>query len=188
VQGFSSWKTVKGFTAVMRLFFALWPPEHVARALAAEARVLARRFGGKATREETVHMTLAFLGELGDERLPEVIAVARRVRAEPFDLLVDRLGVWRHKRLIWAACPATAPLRALARDLRERLRAADVACDEPGRFVPHLSLVRRAGDMPPELPAIEPLSWPCGGFALVRSRLTEAGPDYLDVAEFPCGG
>ena len=145
----------------MRLFFALWPPERVARALATKAHVLARRFGGKPTRWETMHMTLAFL--------------------------VDRLGVWRHHRLIWAACPAVPPLRALALDLRERLRAADVACDEPRRFAPHLSLVRKAGDVP-EPSAIEPLPWPCGGFVLIRSRLTEAGPDYLNVAEFPCGG
>jgi 2'-5' RNA ligase len=172
----------------MRLFFALWPPEHVARPLACQARALARRFAGRAARRETMHMTLAFPGELGDERLPAVLAAARRVRAEPFELLVDRLGVWRRQRLIWAGCPAAPPLRALVLDLGERLRAADVVCDEPQRFIPHLTLVRKAGDAasPAELPAIEPLPWPCGSFALVRSRLTEDGPDYLTVAEFPC--
>ncbi|MDR2450757.1 MAG: RNA 2',3'-cyclic phosphodiesterase [Candidatus Accumulibacter sp.] len=171
----------------MRLFFALWPPEPVARALACAARALARSFGGRAARRETIHLTLAFPGEVADERLPEVIAAARRVRAEPFELLVDRLGVWRRQRLIWAGCPVAPPLRALVLDLRERLRAAEVACDEPQRFVPHLTLVRKAGDAASaELPAFGPLPWPCGNFALVRSRRTEAGPDYLVVAEFPC--
>ena len=43
----------------MRLFFALWPPEHVAAALAAEADALARKFGGKPTRQETVARALS---------------------------------------------------------------------------------------------------------------------------------
>jgi 2'-5' RNA ligase len=173
----------------MRLFFALWPPEHVACLLASEAYALARRFGGKAARRETIHLTLAFLGEVADERLPVVVAAARRVKAEPFELLVDRLGIWRRQRLIWAGCPAAPSLRTLALDLRERLRAVDVVCDELPRFLPHLTLVRKAGDAgsPVELPAIRPLPWPCRSFSLVRSRLTQAGPDYFIVAEFFCG-
>lgn len=175
----------------MRLFFALWPPEPVAEALAGEARALAHRFGGKPTRRETIHVTLAFLGEVEDGRLPEVVAAARRVRAEPFELRVDRLGYWCHNRLIWAGCSDVAPaLQALADALREQLRAAGIGCDESQRFVPHLTLVRkvRVNPSPEDLPGMAPLSWPCREFVLVRSRQTDAGSDYLAVAEFPFDG
>ena len=173
----------------MRLFFALWPPESVAETLAAEAHALAHRFGGKATRRETIHLTLAFLGEVDDARLPQVIEAARGVRAGPFELRIDRLGYWRHNRLIWAGCSAEAPpLRELADALRERLRAAGTPGDEAQGFVPHLTLVRNARvAAPAELPALEPLAWRCEGFVLVRSRRTEAGAGYLAVAEFPGG-
>ena len=52
----------------MRLFFALWPPEDLSRALADGAEALARRFGGKPARRETIHLTLAFLGEVDAAR------------------------------------------------------------------------------------------------------------------------
>jgi 2'-5' RNA ligase len=172
----------------MRLFFALWLPEEPSRKLAAEARALARRFGGRAVRQETMHLTLAFLGEVADERLPAVIEAARLVRSEPFEWLVDRLGYWRRPRLIWAGGPPARPLLALAAELRERLRAADAACDESRPFAPHLTLARKvSAAASSELPAIAPLSWPCRSFALVRSRRTEAGADYFTVAEFPFG-
>jgi len=175
----------------MRLFFALWPSAELAERLAAEADGLARRFGGKATRLETIHLTLAFLGEVDDAQLPAVIEAGRLVRAAPFELTVDCLGYWRHNRLLWAGCSAVAqPLQELVNALREQLRVAGLACDESQRFAPHLTLLRKVpGAMSSaDLPALQPLSWRCGEFVLVRSRLTETGSDYLAVAEFSCDG
>lgn len=174
----------------MRLFFALWPPEPVAERLESEARMLAHRFGGKPTRQETVHVTLAFLGEVADGRLPEIVAAAARVSAAPFELRVDRLGYWRHNRLIWAGCSVVAPeLQELADALREQLRAAGIACDESQRFVPHLTLLRKVGGtLSEDLPELPPLAWPCTHFVLVESRQAETGSDYLAIAEFPLGG
>lgn len=172
----------------MRLFFALWPPAELAERLAAEAGALARRFRGKATRQETIHVTLAFLGDVEESRLPEVMTAARQVLAAPFDLTVDNLGYWRHNRLLWAGCSAVPPpLEALVGSLRERLREALIVCDDTQRFVPHLTLVRKVSGAPHarDLPGIEPLSWPCRGFALVRSALSDRGSDYATLAEFP---
>ena len=46
----------------MRIFFAVWPPAETARALAGWADEAQRATGGKATAEEKIHLTLAFLG------------------------------------------------------------------------------------------------------------------------------
>ncbi len=54
----------------MRLFFAVWPPLAVAEALAAWARRLQRETGGRAVAAKNIHLTLAFLGEVSEERLP----------------------------------------------------------------------------------------------------------------------
>ena len=169
----------------MRLFFALWPSVPVAQVLAGQAETLAKRFGGRATRRETIHLTLAFLGDVEDEHLPAVLEMARKVTAAPFELLVDRLGLWRHNRLIWAGCAATPPeLQVLVDGLREGLRAASLPCDASQAFVPHLTLVRKVGDNRPVLPQLTPLIWTCDRFVLVRSQLDAAGAGYETVAEF----
>ena len=174
----------------MRLFFALWPPEELAQTLAEQARLLARQYGGRATRQETIHLTLAFLGEVEEARLPLVLQAAQAVSAAPFALTVDRLDFWRHNRLLWAGCSDPAPgLLVLVEFLRERLRALSITCDEAQRFTPHLTLVRKVSAYqhrgPPDLPTLEPQEWPCGRFVLIRSQPTSTGSGYSEVAGFP---
>ena len=171
----------------MRLFFALWPPESAAQALAGQADALAQQYGGKVTRRETIHLTLAFLGEVGEALLPAAIQAAQMVRGECFALTIDHLGYWRNNRLLWAGCASPArELQRLVGALREQLRAVSICRDEKQRFTPHLTLVRKVPDMPGsvELAAIEPITWPCRSFVLVCSQLTSAGSDYSAVAEF----
>ena len=176
----------------MRLFFALWPPEHVAAALAAEADALARKFGGKPTRQETIHLTLAFLGEVDTAQLPLVQQAASAVCAEPFALSVDRLGGWRHNRLLWAGCHSPAPgLQVLAEGLRKQLRALSIGYDDKQGFTPHLTLVRKLPDarIIAGLPAIEPMTWPCAAFVLAGSQQGSGGSSgYRILGEFPLQG
>ena len=172
----------------MRLFFALWPPESAASALAGQAEQLAQQYGGKATRRETIHLTLAFLGEVDEALFPAAIQVAQAVRGKFFVLTVDRLGYWRHNQLLWAGC--TAPemaLQHLVVALREQLRGVSIGCDQRLCFTPHLTLVRKVPDTcrPVDLVPIEPVAWTCQHFVLVRSRLTSSGSNYSVVAEFP---
>ncbi len=176
----------------MRLFFALWPPPPVAEKLAAQAGMLAQRHGGKATRRETIHLTLAFLGETEEARLADIIRAARAVHAKAFELDIDRVGYWRHNRLLWAGCRMVPEeLPALAKSLQEKLRAASIAFDDSHGFVPHVTLVRKVSDtaMPGgiqrDLPASDPLLWTCNSFSLVHSQQSQAGQVYRVAAEFP---
>ena len=173
----------------MRLFFALWPPTEATERLFELAQATADQFGGKPTRQETIHLTLAFLGEVPDERLPLAIQTAMRVRAVPFELAIDRLAYWCHNHLVWAGTTLPcAPLIELAAQLQAALTDADFASgDGKTTFTPHLSLVRKVSDNSTalRLPMIEPIHWRCSSFALVRSRLAETGPRYETVVEFP---
>jgi 2'-5' RNA ligase len=173
--------------ATARLFFALWPPAAVAQALGVLAADVARQAGGRATRPETIHLTLAFLGDVPLARQAELEAVARGVDATPFDLTIDRCGLWTHNRIFWAACgQPPAALGALAGTLAAALAAAGfLASATRGRFMPHVTLVRRVALPAPPLPACPPQAWPCQRFVLVRSMLTNAGSSYRVLAEFP---
>ncbi len=172
----------------MRLFFALWPPIEIAERLAEIARSAANNFGGKPTREETIHLTLAFIGDVPDDRLPLLIGSARGIRTAPFDLDIDGLGYWRHNHLIWASILPSAALTELASTLKNALTEVGFANGrEKHAFAPHVSLVRKVPEssVPLTLPVIEPARWHCPSFVLVRSRLADAPPFYETVSEFP---
>ena len=178
--------------ATARVFFALWPAPEVAERLGDIARDAALSFGGRATRRDTIHLTLAFLGNVPEARLPELSMAAATVGAEPFAINVDQLGFWSHNHLLWAGCQApSAPLDALSGQLRQALARAGFRVGGEGRnFVPHVTLVRRVPEAsaPSErcpLPLIEPLIWRNERFVLVRSTLTELGSSYQIIDEFP---
>ena len=173
-----------------RVFFALWPAAENARQLAALAGEFARTAGGRATRPETIHLTLAFLGDVAVDRLPALVDAARAVRAAPFALTLDRCGYWSHNRLLWAGCShVPEALSDLAGKLAEALSGAGFLNTTGQRsFTPHVTLVRKVAQRDPPVPACVPLVWPCTSFVLVRSTLTAAGPSYRPLAEFPLDG
>lgn len=173
----------------MRLFFALWPSSQSARQLAAIAAETATRIGGRPTRQETIHLTLAFLGEVPEERVPELRPIGETLRSPAFDLRIDRLGYWRHNHLVWTGCSEMpAPLGDLANRLCRKLSDAGFALENGKRpFTPHVTLVRKIPVLLPEtrLPEIQPIDWICSDFALVCSRLSSTGPAYETLASFP---
>ena len=175
--------------ATARVFFALWPPPEVARQLSAVADSFAQCAGGRATRQATVHLTLAFIGDVPLERLPDLERAAREVRAEAFDLTLDQFGLWHHNRIFWAGCSVPPPaLAGLSASLVTALQAAgfDVA-DARRTFTPHVTLVRKVVTFDTALPPCAPLAWRCARFVLVRSTLSADGSSYQAIAEFPLG-
>jgi len=176
----------------MRLFFALWPAPAVAERLAGVARAVASRFGGKPARQESIHLTLAFLGDLPAEALPALTQAAQTIASAAFTLAIDRLGYWPRKQLLWAAERSpNAELVKLACDLETALSRAGFAL--AGRdpvFSPHITLVRGfpvAGEALMQS-AIAAINWPCSRFALIRSQKSATGSSYEAAAEFPLNG
>ena len=170
-----------------RVFFALWPPETVARQLAGIAADFSQAAGGRPTRRETIHLTLAFLGDVAVERLPELQRVAGEVHGGPFELKLDRFGVWQYNRLFWAGCaaPPTA-LGEVAGAVKQHLLAANFAVADAKRpFMPHVTLVRKLSRLDGEVPVADVPSWRCLEFVLVRSRLSDKGSAYELIARFP---
>lgn len=178
--------------ATVRAFFGLWPSPELAGQLAALAESAAGQFGGRPTRLDTIHLTLAFLGDIPEAQLPTLCDVARRVVFRPFELTLDQVGFWPRQRLLWAGAHASLPaLGDLVADLREALiEASFPAHDHERTFIPHVTLVRKipansADQIAHQLPPIAPLRWTCHEFVLVRSQLAVTGSRYQTVAGFP---
>ena len=149
-------------------------------------------------RPEGIHLTLKFLGEVDEARLPDLTAAltAAAAQAEPFTLTGGPLGAFggaARPRVLWAGVGgATEALDKLA-------RAVDGACRPLGfrperqPFRPHLTLAR----VPDSVPAVEaaritgaltrvaPPSLPpftVSTLTLVRSELGPGGARYTPLA------
>jgi 2'-5' RNA ligase len=196
-----------------RVFFALWPEPEVARALYAAGRLAHETCGGRVMRRDTLHMTLAFLGDVEDARLEAACEAATEAAAKvppsasnesgfadrnnadyrrpvvgagDTAMAVDRLGYWGHNHIVWAGCGDTPPaLLFLADELAGRLRSRGFRI-ESRPFVAHATLLRHArcgGD----LPALPPIAWPVHDFVLVVSEPAPEGPHYRVLRRWPLG-
>jgi 2'-5' RNA ligase len=167
----------------VRLFLALWPSLEAARALGDWARAVQRMAGGRATRDETIHLTLAFLGEAEPDK---AIAAARELRGAAFELPLDVARYWPRQRIVWAG-PHEPPvgLTDLAGRLHAALAAAGFAL-EARPFAAHVTLLRKAGK-PAALPPLPAIRWRADEFLLVRSASSPLGSHYEPVFRFPLG-
>ncbi len=167
-----------------RLFFALWPGAAVSAGLAEAGERLHGICGGRRMRVETIHLTLAFLGEVGPERIGDLLALAGEIRVPAFGLNLTRFGWWPHNRIVWAAPDKTsAELTLLVDALRESLLGAGFRFDAQS-FVPHVTLLRKADCGKNPLPVGE-VEWRAEGFVLVRSAPGVGGAAYEVLGRWP---
>jgi 2'-5' RNA ligase len=163
----------------LRLFFALWPPPAAARALAQWALEAQRATGGKATAEEQIHLTLAFVGEADPGK---ALAAARRVRGRPHRLPIETAKVWKRSGVAWAG-PREAPVELIELFTQLKASLADEGIELERRpFAAHVTLMRKA--RPALLPPLPAVDWPVAEFLLMRSSLSSAGPSYEALERF----
>jgi 2'-5' RNA ligase len=171
-----------------RLFYALWPDKRSRKALASLAAEVARAGQGRAPREENVHLTLAFLGEVPAPQLDALLSLGGRVatEAQSFALALDHVGGTSY-RLAWVA-PAeyNEPLHALQASLARALADEGFAL-ERRMFRPHVTLARDCVRSVHRGP-IPPIGWRVERLSLVASTPGRGGSAYRDIGEWPLRG
>ncbi len=152
-----------------RLFFALWPPAAARARLAASAAALALAAPAHAVREEKVHLTLAFVGEIPAGSEDRLRRIGRALRAPGFPITCDAYEYWPKPQVVVAAARIIPPeLQGLWDDVHRAL-AADGFQMRVKRLRPHVTLAKRvAAD--PALPVFEPCTWRASDLRLVRSE------------------
>jgi len=170
--------------ARVRVFFALWPDAATTHALTDLGRrctpPAARRM-----RRDTLHLTLAFVGDIEARRLPRLAAIGDAMRWPSFVLTLDQIDYWSHNRIVWAGCRQPPPaLTQLATDLGAALAAADFTLPDRA-FTPHLTLARKVVDPHWQAPPFSPIEWPVSGARLVMSERDDAGARYRPLARWP---
>jgi 2'-5' RNA ligase len=133
--------------------------------------------GGRPTRDENLHLTLAFLGSVEEARAAEVERAASEVAPRAVTLVLDRPGYWKHNRIAWAGASVVPPeLESVVSELRSALARSHIGFDPKG-FVSHVTLLREARE-PKAMPALDPIPWKVDGFALVQSVTLPRGSRY----------
>lgn len=167
-----------------RLFFAIWPSREAVMALHALACRQATSTGGRVTWPDSIHLTIAFLGDVPASRIEVFRSLPPEITARAFSMRVDRVGHWVRNGIVWAG-PSAVPdaLAALQARLAAWLASQGIALDARP-FRPHVTLLRKAarGDLTePEAP----IAWTAGEFVLVRSCPRADGSRYETIARFP---
>ena len=126
----------------MRLFIAInFNTETRARLIALREKLRSKSRGGNFSRDENLHLTLAFIGEVSPKKLDKIKAIMYTVTFEPFVVAVDRLGTFSRGTLWWAGLREDKPLMWLQREVEHKLALCGFEMD--GRdYHPHITLGR----------------------------------------------
>jgi 2'-5' RNA ligase len=161
-----------------RLFLALWPEEAVRGRLRVVLREVREAAEGRWVRPENLHITLAFLGDVAEDRVDSVTEIARGIEVPAFTLVLDRIECWPRKGVLYLAPAATPPeLKNLAEGLAVRLAEAGFTLEQRS-YRAHLTLARKARATSRLHMLDDFVVWSVRSFCLVESRLHSGGAEY----------
>jgi 2'-5' RNA ligase len=179
--------------AAIRTFIAVALTNELRAWIAREAEALKGRTQGiRWSSVDHLHLTLRFLGDVEEGRMPEVIAVVAGAAAmtRPFEIRPGRFGTFPEAgrpRVLWLG--VEGDLETL-KGLRERVEEGLFRRGFPGEdrpFSPHLTLGRAVRDRRVILPPLA-LPGPSGPamsvheVLVMKSELRPAGPIHTPLA------
>ena len=181
----------------MRAFVAVVPPAEAVEPLQAAVERLRPAYAGLGwVAKERWHVTLAFLGDVDEGRLPRLQReLAQLADTDPFELRVAGAGCFprpSRPQVLWAGLEGdVTALEGFAATVTRACRAAKTAPDlKPFRAHITVARARRSPvDVAPLLAALDDVAgppWSADRFALYRSHLGPQ-PRYEELAGWPLG-
>ncbi len=139
------------------------------------------------------HLTLRFIGEIGEDVAADIDEALSRLRARRFTLQIAGTGVFggEKPRSLWAGVERSPELAGL-RDKVEQALIRIGLSPEPRKFSPHVTLARLRDPPLDKLHEFlvahaqfraDPLR--VEGFSLIASFQTKSGSVYEDQADYP---
>ncbi len=159
-----------------RLFFALWPDPTVRGQLEEVVHRLPPH-RGRVGHPLDWHATLVFLGQVADDAIPCIEAVAAGIRSDAFRMRIDQVGYWRRPRILWCG-PSGTPetLLRLVSDLQQGLKGCGFRA-ESRPYAAHVTLARKARSVARQVLQI-PVRWEVREFVLAGSHGGAKPPRY----------
>jgi RNA 2',3'-cyclic 3'-phosphodiesterase len=180
----------------MRLFIGIDPGEDVRERLERVLVHLRACAHLKWSPVYNLHMTLKFIGEWPEDKLPQLEGALRSISPrEPIPAGVKGLGWYpnpNHPRVFWVGVQAGDTLAALVKDIEAALEPLGMA-KEARPFNAHLTLARIKEPAPlqglrdaiAQLESVDYGSLLVDRFCLYRSQPGSAGSIYTKLSEYP---
>lgn len=167
----------------MRIFIAINFDEETKDRMMQVQERLSGYGKGSFTRRENLHLTLAFLGEVGADDIDAVKNCMDSVRMRRMKLEFSKIGCFRNdSELWWIGLKDDPVLSGIQRELIKNLREAGFRPDSK-RFRPHITLARRmragrieSGDLLPE-----PFETEAGAMSLMLSERIDGRMVYTEL-------
>ncbi|HET7658610.1 MAG TPA: RNA 2',3'-cyclic phosphodiesterase [Bacillales bacterium] len=176
-------------------FFAIPLPEEVRKWLSGYAETLKERMPYKVWPDrDDYHITLAFLGAAGFQKINEVKqAVMKTVEGQPtFSLKLNELGTFgnpKRPRVLWAGIKAHPELFELQKKVQSACESIGFQLDKRP-YKPHITLAKKWAGAEAEVLdqkkieiQLEALAWEVRGMVLYRIHLNQK-PKYQPLKIF----
>lgn len=167
----------------MRAFIAIELPDEFRHDVAAVSRRLSTTMSGRFLPYESYHVTIAFLGEIGEAQATDAVcAIEDAAEACLGEVPLKANGLGKFGRAsdatLWLGLQRDPGLMAVADQVRAKLDERGLSYDSHP-FLPHISLARRArlpkGDLPP---LAFPVDAQAERLTLFKSSLSREGATY----------
>jgi len=165
-----------------QLFFALWPDSRQRDRLRDVINSVAKTVEGRPVDRRSWHITLPYIGEFDESRIPEIQELASEIEVDPFRLGFDRLEFWaRPKVACLVAATVPTELEQLVASLNWVLQKVGVT-PEDRTYRPHITVVRNARSFVTErLPQRATTEW--SSFELMESQSGPGGVSYIPLKQ-----
>jgi 2'-5' RNA ligase len=174
-----------------RVFIAINLPDYVKKKMLGWQQEWAN-LPARWTKESSLHITLVFIGYVGDEEMLEICQLVRQIgtQHQPFEIKLERICLGPPEgmpRMIWAEGEKNLALAKLKDDLENALldsAKSGYNRKEARAFRPHITLARikqREWRVLPSRPKIEKeisLSFPVESIEVMESQLLRDGAEY----------
>lgn len=181
-------------TGMERAFIAVDFEEEVLKEIARIQEVLKNlKFTGKFTELENMHLTLKFLGEIGEEKLNLIKERLKEVKIKSFSAKLSDVGLFNYKgkpRIIWVKIGGEG-IFLLQKRIDEEMEKAGFKREE--RFMSHVTIARikYVKDVKKFKEYVQRISakkieFEIDRFKLKSSELKPIGPVYRDVGVYFC--
>ena len=164
----------------MRLFISIQFEPNMIRALTGFQEEL-RKIGtiGHYTKEENLHLTLAFIGEYGNPE--DVLDAMENVDFQPFDIRLDGMGCFGD--LLWVGIAGDDELSAVVKRLHHELADVGIPFDNK-KFKPHVTMIRKVSfrtDQRLPLEHLRPEKMTVKRISLMKSERGKNGMVYTEI-------
>jgi 2'-5' RNA ligase len=169
----------------MRLFIGAPILETLAHELSRTARRI-ETAGARWTPPQSMHLTLVFLGEVAEQRIPIIVTTLSDLDTTPFAVKIAGLGAFERACVLFAEVEPIPRLLRLQAQVAERMAACGFTL-EPRPYHPHITLARSRSPIKLRrevmLPSQFKNSFRLEAVNLYHSRPTASGSVYEVLAQ-----